>query len=280
MTRQQGVVRSAAGLIPFGHLGWGFRDRREFLSRAAEYIADGLARNQWVEFAGSGDRKQLRAELEMLRGVVDIDRIAAVTPALEFYGVPEGSDIVDPEIAVATRAAVLRKALDLGYTGVRAIVDATSVAERPDQREAFAHFEFLTDRRMAQFPVSALCAYDLTRLDADAASLICLHPLVDENAPTFRIFTESGADFALAGEIDASCAPAFTTAIRRICPLIAHDEVVIDAHDLDYISHRQLLELDHCARSEERQIVLRSDQPILSRLAQLLDLSNIRVARG
>ena len=42
MSRHHGVVDSAGGLDPFGHLGWGYRSRPEFLARAAEYIADGL----------------------------------------------------------------------------------------------------------------------------------------------------------------------------------------------------------------------------------------------
>ena len=72
MSRRHGVVDSAGGLIPFGHLGWGYRDRSEFLTRAAEYITDGLIQNQWVEFVGDGSPDQLRAELDSIAGLVEI----------------------------------------------------------------------------------------------------------------------------------------------------------------------------------------------------------------
>jgi hypothetical protein len=36
MRRRHAVLDSAAALTPFGHAGWGYRDRGEFFSRAAE----------------------------------------------------------------------------------------------------------------------------------------------------------------------------------------------------------------------------------------------------
>lgn len=277
MSRRHGVVSSAAGLIPFGHLGWGYRDRAAFLARAAEYIADGLARNQWVEFVGAGDQAWLRAELSALRDVVDVDRVT-VSPAAEFYRIPDGTDVVDPQIAVAARVAATENAIRLGYSGFRAVVDATAVTLRPDQRDAFAHFEFLIDQKMAVLPVSALCAYDMSRLDREAASLVCLHPLVDDSAPSFQIYAEDGADFAVAGEVDIAAAPAFTAAVRRVWQFTPAGLVTVDARDLSYIGHQQLLDLERQAAAERRRILFRTDQPVLARLVDLLGLQHISVA--
>lgn len=275
-SRQHGVVDTARGLIPFGHLGWGYRDRSEFLARAAEYIADGLAQQQWVEYVGTGDRDRLRAELAGLPGLADVEDVK-VTPALEFYGVRAGTDVVDPEAAVALRSSAVHRALREGYTGFRAVVDATSVCERPEQRDAFARFEFLIDQKMAVLPVSALCAYDTSRLGPDAAGLICLHPLVGAAAPSFQLYAEAGADFALTGESDSACAEDFTGILRRIWPLTEGEQVIVDARDLDYIGHQQLVDLDLQARADGRRFVLRKPQPIVKRLAELLDLSNVVV---
>jgi len=274
MTRRHGVVDSAAGLVPFGHLGWGYRDRSDFLARAAEYIADGLSRNQWVEYVGAGSREQLRAELESISGLGDTGDVK-VTPAPEFYNVPAGADVVDPEIAVATRVAAVQDAITLGYTGFRAIVDATAVTAGPDQRDAFARFEFLIDQKMATLPVSALCAYDVSRLAGDAAGLVCLHPLVGTRAPTFRIYAEPGADFVLDGEVDAAGARSFSTTLQRIWPVLGTGDVVIDTSGLQFISHRELLALDGLARRDGRRIVLRDCAAVLTRLAGLLELTNI-----
>ena len=63
MTRYQTTVDSAAGLVPFGHLGWAYRDRDEFALQAGRYLADGLAQGQMVEYVGDGDPDTLRREL-------------------------------------------------------------------------------------------------------------------------------------------------------------------------------------------------------------------------
>ena len=54
MTRQHGVLGTAADLVPFARVGWGYRDHAEFGVRAAEYIADGRQRHQCVEYVGRG----------------------------------------------------------------------------------------------------------------------------------------------------------------------------------------------------------------------------------
>lgn len=271
MNRRHGTVDSAAGLIPFGHLGWGYHDRSEFLVRAAEYIADGLAQNQWVEYVGSGSREQLRAELSLLP--MDTDDVK-ITDTMEFYAVPSG-DVVDPHVAVAARVAAVENAIAQGYTGFRAVVDATSVAQRTDQRDTFAQFEFLIDQQMAVLPVSALCAYDLTQIDA--AGLICLHPLVGGAGPAFRIFAESGAGFALAGEIDSVDAEAFRSALQRIWPLLSDDEILVDARDVKFIGHRHLLELEWSAHADDRTVVLQDAPRVVTRLVDLLQLNHVLV---
>lgn len=276
MKRTHGVVESAAGLIPFGHLGWGFKDRAEFLARAAEYIADGLAQRQWVEYVGEGPVEKLRAELTGLSGLADLCDVK-VSTAAEFYGIAPGADTVDPDVAVAIRCNAVGTAIEAGYTGFRAIVDATSVSRSPEQRDAFARFEFLIDQKMAELPVSALCAYDVSQLDDDASSLVCLHPFVDDAAPSFRLYAEPGASFAVNGEIDAAQVHAFAAALRRIWPLLTGSEIVVDASNLDFIGHAELLELDRIAAANDRRVILRDPQGVVARLVSLLEPGNVRI---
>ncbi|MGH3958955.1 MEDS domain-containing protein [Mycobacterium sp.] len=254
----------------------GYRDRAEFRARAAEYIADGLAQNQWVEYVGAGSRAQLRAELATMPGITDASDVK-VTPVLEFYAVPAGSDIVDPHVAVATRVAAVEKAIDDGYTGFRAVVDATAMASRPEQRNALACFEFLIDQKMSVLPVSTLCAYDTSQLADDANGLICLHPYVDQSACTFRLYAEPDTGFALTGEIDAATSEVFATALRRTWDLTGEDTLVVDARRLEFIDHRSLCMLDQYARTMDRKVVLQTAQMLPARLADLLDLTNVRV---
>jgi hypothetical protein len=271
-------VASAAGLIPFGHLGWEFSARAQLLTRAAEYIADGLAHNQQVEFVAAGSHEQLRAELASFPGLAD--RLAAgdigVRPVMEYYALEAGSDIVDPQRAVTARVAAVEAAIARGYSGFRAAVDATAVAGRPEQRDALARFEFLVDQKMAVLPFSALCAYNTSQLKEAADGLLCLHPYVSPGGPSFRLHAQTDAAFALSGYVDNASDGLFTATMQRIW-WAGDDPLIIDAQDLDFITHRQLCTLDDYARVDGRKIILRTDQYIPGRLAGLLDLTNVVV---
>lgn len=279
MTRQHGVVASAAGLNPFAHLSWGYRDRAEFLSRAAEYISDGLNQNQLVEYVGEGSRSELAAELAGMPGIRQRLETGSIrmTPATDYYPLRPDSDVLDSERAVANYAAAAERTISNGYTGFRAIVDATSVVRTCEQRDAMVRLEFLVDQQMAANPVSALCAYDLNQLGEHAAELICLHPYVNHDAPSFRLYAQPDAGFALSGEIDAATDELFTATLHRTWRLTTGDPFIIDGQDLKFISHHQLLALDQCARSDRRQVVLRTNQRIPTRLAGILDLTHLRV---
>lgn len=94
------------------------------------------------------------------------------------------------------------------------MVDATAVVCTPQQREAFARFEYLIDQKMSVLPVSAICAYDASELRTTAvAEMACLHPLTSRGSTSFQLYAEQDVDFTLAGEIDLSCAELCTTTV-------------------------------------------------------------------
>lgn len=274
MTTRHGVVDTAAGLVPFGHLGWGYRAKSDFLTGAAQYIADGLAQHQWIQYVGPASAEALRAELDTLP--VDTSEVT-VTPATEFYGVDDLRDVVDPDTALDLRADTLDAALAAGYSGVRIVADPSAVNARPEQRDAFARLEFLIDQRMADTPITALCAYDISRLGDAAGELICLHPIVSRQAPSFRVYAAQGAAFALGGDVDPACAEAFATTLQRIWAVAGEQSVIVDISGVTFISHRELLTIDDLARRDERQVVMRGSSPIVSRLVPLLELTNVRL---
>jgi MEDS: MEthanogen/methylotroph, DcmR Sensory domain len=276
--RQHGVVSSAAGVIPFGHLGWGYRDHSEFCARASEYVADGLARNELILYVGDRSRTALHAELAAL-GFGDGAKSGQIrtTPADDYYTFLPGSDIVDPEATVGRGVANLEQVLASGWTALRAVVDGTVAARTPAQRDALAHLEYLVERNMTVLPVSALCAYDMSRLGTAAKEMICLHPVVSRDSVGFRLYAQQDADCALAGEIDASDADAFTTALQRIWPLTQGHELIVDAYGLDFVTHHELVALDEKARADHRTVILRTDHYLPGRLTEVLRLENVRV---
>ncbi|OBI43719.1 hypothetical protein A5707_04850 [Mycobacterium kyorinense] len=275
--RRHGVLSSAAGLGPFAHLGWGYCGQEEFRVRAGEYISDGLAADQCIEYVADRDGQSLRAELAEIGfdDAVKSGRIH-VTPAEDFFAFTSDG-LVDPRATIAKRLGATEHAVSTGYSGLRAAVDDTPVARTPEQREALACYEQLLDREMLTAPFSALCAYDTTVLRDAAGELICLHPFVGGGAVGFRLFAEQDAGFALAGEIDVTDSDTFVTAIGRVLAVQGRDALVVDASGLDFTTHHQLLALDRHARAVDRQVVLRTGQPVIARLAQLLELTNVRV---
>ncbi|MGH3967427.1 MAG: STAS domain-containing protein, partial [Mycobacterium sp.] len=126
-------------------------------------------------------------------------------------------------------------------------------------------------------PFSALCAYNTSQLGSAAAELTCLHPFVGDEGPSFRLYAQPGVAFALTGQLDAASDEVFTTTLHRILALTRDNPLIIDAQGLEFISHRQLCTLDHCARADGRTVVLRTNQRVPTRLASLLKLSNVRV---
>lgn len=278
LMRHQGELTSATGLIPFGHVAWGYRNRAEFLTRAAEYIADGLAQNQRIRYASDRSRDALLGELAEM-GFTDAVRSEqiSVTPVWEHYRFVSGSDVVDPELTLAVSMVALEHMAATGCSGCRAVVDGAVLARTPEQRAAFSRLEFLVDQAMVRLPFSALCAYDLELLGDTAKELMCLHPFVSRGVVGFRIYAEPDSDFALAGEIDGAGYEAFTTALLHIWPLTTGDELIIDAHGLDFITHRELFAIDQLGGADGRPAVLRTNRRVLLRLAELLELKNVRV---
>jgi hypothetical protein len=276
--RPQGAVTTAAGVVPFGHLGWGYRDRTEFGARVGEYLADGMAANQRIQYIGDGSRETLCATLvdigfgEGLRS----GRIR-VTPAEDTYEFHPGSDAVDADATVMEQVAATEQALADGYSGLRAVNDLIEVVRTPEQRNAWAQFECLIDQRMAVLPLSALCTYDLTDLGPAAGDCLCLHPLTSEQTVAFRLFAESGVNFAMAGEIDAADNNAFLTALQRVWRLQPPGPLVIEARSLQFITHRQLRALDDLAHADCRDVVLRTGHGVVARLAELLNMTNVQV---
>jgi DcmR-like sensory protein len=280
MMRRHGVLESAAGLTQFEHLAWGYRDRAEFLSRAAEYIADGLRLNQYVAYVGEGTREALRSELAKMPEIgehLDSGGIEA-TPADEHYVYLPGADMIDADAAVAKYLAAVDESIVKGYSGFRAVADLTPVARTPEQRDALTRLEYRVDQQMAVLPFSALCGYDMSELGAAAEELICLHPFVSKGSVTFRLYAdpEADVDFAITGEIDAAANKLFDTTLQRVWPLESSHTLQIGAQELKFISHEPMFNLEERAREQDRKVVLSTNQPAITRLVDVLDLIHVR----
>lgn len=263
--------------MPSGHVCWAYTSRAEFRTRAMEYLQDGADAGQWLEYVGTGPRAALQADLAAVDELAALvhDGSLAVTPVEEFYAVQPGSTIVDPQAAVTARIAATKQALADGYTGFRAVVDATAMAASPQHRAAFVQFEHLIDHAMSSLPVTALCGYDLTELGHSAAAeLACLHPLSNIETP-FQLYAQPDGSLTLTGNIDHHCTELFSHALGTATTLAPDEHVILDLHTLTAIGPDQLLELDRLARAYERTIVLRAAPPAITRLLHHLQPTHV-----
>lgn len=113
MTRLSASVGSAAGLTPHSHLCWGYRSRTEFRTRAREFMADGMAAGQWIDFVGGGSIDQV---LEELLSLDDVERAVddgdiGFSSVWDFYRFSSQPGVVDPVASVATRISAAQDAL-------------------------------------------------------------------------------------------------------------------------------------------------------------------------
>lgn len=277
--RTHGTVDSAHGHVPTGHLCWAYTSRSEFHSRAVEYLRDGLAAGQWIEYAGSGSTAALRAELGEVDGLGPALQTGtiAVSSVADFYALQTGST-VDPRAAVQARIAATEQALAAGYTGFRAVVDATAMVASTEQRAAFVQFEHLIDQTMSTWPVTALCGYNLTDLGSSAvAELACLHPLTNRAAP-FQLYAEPDGSLALAGTVDRHCADLFAHALGHAAKLTPEQTQTLDldVRHLTCLEPARLLDLNRLARDHDLHVVLRCAGPAVTQLIQQVQPSHLR----
>ncbi|MFJ7219200.1 MEDS domain-containing protein [Amycolatopsis sp. NPDC098790] len=262
-----------------GHLCWGYRRRAEFVARARDFLAAGLAAGEQVLYVAPGDEASLIAQLRetgqfdagLRRGAVRVSSVDSTYTT---------GTVVDPAGQVRLYAAATEAALAAGFTGLRVAADATSLVRTPAQLDAFARYEHLVDRYMAGHPMSAMCGYDLAELGEDTvAQLACMHPVAHEGATPFHLHGHAGAGnvAALAGELDAAVRRLWPLALERADLRATPGPIAIDADDLGFIDHRSLFDVADYAERHDKTVVLRTRLTTPARLLELFDLTGIRV---
>ncbi|WP_460440191.1 MEDS domain-containing protein [Amycolatopsis stemonae] len=263
------------------HVCWGYRRRDEFVSRAREFLAEGLAAGKRVLYVGQGDKTSLARQLQgtgefdegLRRGAVRVSSVDSTYPA---------GAVVDPAGQVRFYAAATEAALAAGFTGLRVAADATSLVRTPAQLDAFARYEHSVDRYMAAHPMSAMCGYDRTELGDEAvAQLACMHPFAHDGATPFHLHGHAGPgdSAALDGELDVAVRRLWPLALERAGLGSAADPVAIDATGLDFIDHRGLFAVSDHAERHGTTVVLRTRLSTPARLLELFDVPGVRVER-
>jgi anti-anti-sigma regulatory factor len=265
--RVSGTVELEKGYGPHDHLCLVYHDGTQFLDTARRFLDDGRAQGLQVRYI---------SRTAVLGSQPETDDRRDASAALG--GVPPLGVPVEPAAQVRAYVAATAEALAAGYTGLRVVAEATPLVATPEQRSAFARFEHLVDRYMTANPFSALCAYDRTRLEADAvAEVACMHPASSPGASPFRLHAAPAVAAAVAGEVDRFSEQLFAEALDRAALPVVDGEIVIDASRLDFVDHRGILVLAALARRERATVVLRTNRTMPRKLVRLLGIDDVRV---
>lgn len=144
---------------PARHIGWAFAGLAAFETRASVFLAEGFGRRERLVYIADDPKLSQWPKAFLDRGDL------LVLSTSEVYG-PER--LVDPVAQRATYACQLAEALRDGYRGVRLYADGTSLIDGPGRLEAYLRWEDEAERFIAANPVTALCAFDVSRADAEA----------------------------------------------------------------------------------------------------------------
>ncbi|AGL17853.1 MEDS domain-containing protein [Actinoplanes sp. N902-109] len=252
---------SGRGHSSLGHACLAYDDRAALEAAAHDFLAAGRAAGQQVRYLADEAPRGWDFEPELMR------------PA-EHY--PVGG-VIDPATGLARWAAATEAALAAGYTGLCVAADTTALVRTPEQLDAYVRYEHRVDRYVRANPFTAMCALDRRVLgDAVVADVACVHPHSDT---PFRLFASGpgSTGAALAGELDAATRTRLEHALDRAELDPAGGELVLDAPGLTFVDHNTLLDLDAYARRRGTTVLLRTRLRSAARLADLLDLTALRV---
>ena len=171
-------------------------------------------------------------------------------------------------------------AVAAGFTGLRVATDVTALVREPAELDAFARYEHQADRLMADRPFSAMCAFNRTEIGADAlAQLGSMHPLATESVTRFHLHASDrpGCVAALSGELDLASGLQLQLALDRAALTPFDGKLVLDATGLTFVDGARLAAIADHASGLGAVLVLRTDQYVPRRLAEMLTVDNVRI---
>ncbi|MDR6594832.1 MEDS domain-containing protein [Saccharothrix longispora] len=278
--RRSGLVTHARELGAHDHVCWRYDDRADFLDRAREFLADGLARGHRIGYVGTGEPAALVEDLRGIEGIDEALRSGAAGVASLDATYRVGA-VVEPAAQVRTYAEATEAALAAGFTGLRVAADCTALVRTPEQLAAFARYEHLVDHYMTGHPFSAMCAYAAAEVDDRAfAQIACMHPSSNDGTAGFRLHAAGGrVAAALGGEVDLFNGDLFAVALERAGLRPDGGRLVLEAGDLAFLDHRALLRLADHAAGLGACLVLRTPWPGVDTLVDMLGITGVRVER-
>ncbi|MBC7290362.1 MAG: MEDS domain-containing protein [Actinotalea sp.] len=280
--RTTGEVADPRGLGAHDHLCWVFDDADDFHRRVSSYLAEGIEQGLAAVWVGTGSHDDLAAELVGL-DVPGLERSGALSIlALPVDRPPDGP--ADPLEQAAFWEDWTRRATGEGFRGLRAAGDSTDWVGTPGEQATHLAYEAALDHVTQRVPMSAMCAFDRSRLGREVAAAFAeLHPLVSSGAAPFQLYFSDTRDLTLRGEVDLASSSALGRTLELVAPVGARPggELHVDAGELQFIDHHGLLELERFGSEHGATLVLHdADVTCAREVLRVLGLAHVRAADG
>jgi hypothetical protein len=172
----------------------------EQLAVAAEYIADGLARNERCMYVSHP--KEALENFRQALGRQNVDVAAAESSGALLILPTAAAHLVDghfdSERMLAMLNSAVEEALDAGFTGLRTCGDMSWLLDSPPGAEQVVEYEGLLNQYFHSVRALGMCQYDRTRLPAGLLDhALATHPSVviahrHRDNPHYRPWPESG----------------------------------------------------------------------------------------
>ena len=132
--------------------------------------------------------------------------------------------------------------------------------------------------------MSAMCAYDRSKLHADVVTQMgCLHP-ISNSGRSFRWYAaeppaparSNALALALTGEVDRSTFDMFRAALGYT-DIARGQSVVLDATGLAFIDHHALAALDDLGRRYDTRIAVLNAGRTVERIAEFMNFEHLMI---
>lgn len=283
-TRGDGPIRDPGRLGIGDHACWAYASDAEHQEILSGYLSAGLRAGERLVFLGAQDGYHETVRGALGAGGHDVDRLLAEGRLI--LGTAEDSYLsdgtFDADARVADYRAMVRRAVDDGYPGLRVAAETNWLLETPHALKTWPTYEFRAEILARRIPFSALCCYDARAWPADELAMLrSLHGLDvrmrhPEEAAGFHLRARSDGGIAVAGELDVVHA-------ELVCQVLTAcgEETgapVLDLTGLRFADVAAMRALAHGARTIARahgHVALLDGPPILRRLWRLLELDRL-----
>lgn len=257
------------------HTCWSYDDHQAFVLHVRDFLHAGLSAGERVWYA-PGPRSNGVVGWLLDEAPAWPDGAVRVLDPEEVY---RPRQPFDPVAQMGAYVTATEEAVAAGFRGLRVVGDATAMVSTRQRLDAFIRYEYAIGRYMLTAPLRAVCVYDRAELgDRAVAELAGVHARTNASHVPFHLHGgRTSAETVLTGEVDAGSEDLFLSLFESAELRPLDGRIVIEAAELDFITHRCLIALHRHAERRALTVVIRTRLSTVAPMVRALGLHRLRV---